>query len=78
MKGIIRKFISQKGRLLYFLELLMSVGLPLIKKVLTPLAKSVLLPLELTEAVPATKNLWIRHYSINNVIQRDGRYNENN
>ena len=62
----------------------MTVGLPLIRIVLTPL--SILLPLGLSAGMSAADEtiqksfmdqviLW-RHYRIDNLKWRDGRYNE--
>ena len=41
LKGTTKKNISQEGRLLYFLNPLVRVGLPLMKNVITSLAKSI-------------------------------------
>ena len=54
LKGITRKSISQEGRFIDFLRLLMTAGLILMKRVFTPLAKSLLIPLVLTPATSST------------------------
>ena len=46
--------IYQLRRILYFLQPLMTAGLPLFENVLTTLAKTVLIPLGLTAATSAT------------------------
>ena len=55
LRGTTRKIISQVEGLLNFLEPLMKVGLPLLRKVLTPLAENVLLSFGVTGAGSATE-----------------------
>ena len=50
LKGTIRNITSQEGRVLNFLRLLRTTGLPLMKGAFTPLTKSVLLLFGLTAA----------------------------
>ena len=54
LKGTTKDVVSQGVRLLNFLILLMTAGLPLIKSVLTPLAKGFLVPLGLSAVASAT------------------------
>ena len=55
LKEITKKVINQKaGFLGNAIDLLMKVGLPLMKNVLTLLTKSFMVPLRLTAAVSAT------------------------
>ena len=77
MKETFRKIASQEEEFLNFLRLLMTAGLPLMKNLLKPLAKSVLLPFRLTTGMTAAnvaiqKKIYV--YNINNLKQRNGRY----